>query len=129
MAQKRVQSHCSSETAASCWEEQLTAQSQVDTDGATAAPTKKVRKRTGTQATRSFGCGFGRFFPGASEPLGAEYACPFVKRQVAGHDGGAPFISLAEDLEQQLGAGLRQRHIAEFDDDEQLVAGELALQA
>jgi hypothetical protein len=43
--------------------EQLTAQSQVEGDAATAAPTKKVRKRTGTQATRPFGCGFGRFFP------------------------------------------------------------------
>jgi hypothetical protein len=43
--------------------EQLTAQSQVEEDAATAAPTKKVRKRTGTQATRPFGCGFGRFFP------------------------------------------------------------------
>jgi hypothetical protein len=44
-------------------EEQLTAQSQVEGDGATAAPTKKVRKRTERQATRRFGCGFGRFFP------------------------------------------------------------------
>jgi hypothetical protein len=55
---------------------------------------------------------------GACEPLGAEHAGPFVKRQVAGDDGGAPFVSLTEDLEQQLGAGLRQRHIAEFVDDE-----------
>ena len=43
--------------------EQLTAQSQVEGDATTAAPTKTVRKRTGTQATRPFGCGFGRFFP------------------------------------------------------------------
>jgi hypothetical protein len=43
--------------------EQLTAQSQVEGDGAIAAPAKKVRKRTGTQATRPIGCGFGRFFP------------------------------------------------------------------
>ena len=66
---------------------------------------------------------------GTGQPFGAKYAGPFVERQVAGHDGGAPFVSLAEDLEQQLGAGLRQWHIAEFVDDEQLVTGELALQA
>jgi hypothetical protein len=66
---------------------------------------------------------------GASEPLGAKHAGPFIERQVAGHDGGASLVALAEDLEQQFGAGLRQRHIAEFVDDQELVAGDLALQA
>src|SRR3974377_462058 len=65
---------------------------------------------------------------GAGEPLGSEYAGPFVERQIAGHEGRAPFVTLAEDLEQQLGAGLRQRHITEFVDDQQLVGGELSLQ-
>ena len=36
---------------------------------------------------------------------------------------------LAEHLEQQLGPGRRERHIAEFVDDQQLVAGELTLKA
>ena len=63
----------------------------------------------------------------AGEPLGAKHARPFVKREIAGDDGRLAFIALAEDLEQQLGAGLRQRHIAELVDDQQLVAGELAL--
>jgi len=66
---------------------------------------------------------------GAGQPLGSEYAGPFVERQIAGHDGGAPFVTLAEDLEQQLGAGLRQRHVSEFVDDQQFVGGVLALQA
>jgi hypothetical protein len=44
-------------------EEQLTAQSQAEGDGTTAVSTKKARKRTGTQATRPFGCGFWRVFP------------------------------------------------------------------
>ena len=66
---------------------------------------------------------------GAGQPLGPEYAGPFVERQIARHDGGAPFVTLAEDLEQQLGAGLRQRHVSEFVDDQQLVSGVLALQA
>src|SRR5215207_6931952 len=65
----------------------------------------------------------------AGQPLGAKHAGPFVERQIAGHDGRAPLVTLAEDLEQQLGAGLRQRYIAKLVDDQQLVAGELALQA
>jgi hypothetical protein len=41
----------------------LTSASQVDGDGTAAVSTKKARKRTERQATRPFGCGFGRFFP------------------------------------------------------------------
>src|SRR5271166_4501241 len=55
---------------------------------------------------------------GAGQPLGAEDAGPFVEWQVAGHDGGAALVTLAEDLEQQFGAGLGRRHIAEFIDDQ-----------
>jgi hypothetical protein len=44
-------------------EEGLTSASQVDADGTAAVSIKKARKRTETQATRPFGCGFGRFFP------------------------------------------------------------------
>ena len=65
----------------------------------------------------------------AGQALGAEHGCPLVERQVAGDDGGAALVSLGEHLEQQLGAGLRQRHVAELVDDQQLVGGELALQA
>src|SRR3954453_2423368 len=50
-------------------------------------------------------------------------------RQIAGPQGRAAFVALAEHLKQQLGAGLRERHIAEFINDQQLVAGQLALQA
>ena len=66
---------------------------------------------------------------GAGEPLGSEYAGPFIKRQIAGDEGRSPFVTLAEDLEQQLGAGLRQRHVSEFVDDQQLVGGVLTLQS
>jgi hypothetical protein len=44
-------------------EEGPTSESQVDADGTTAVSTKKARKRKETQATRPFGCGFGRVFP------------------------------------------------------------------
>src|SRR6266478_483387 len=63
------------------------------------------------------------------QPLGPEHAGPLVERQIAGDDGGAALVALAEDLEQQLGAGRRKGYIAEFIDDQQLVTGQLALQA
>src|SRR6202045_4518532 len=39
-----------------------------------------------------------------------------------------PFLTLAEDLEEEFGAGLGKRHIAEFVDDKQFDGGELRLQ-
>ena len=44
-------------------EEELTSQSQAEQGGTAAASNKKPRKRMETQATRPFGCGFGRVFP------------------------------------------------------------------
>src|SRR5713226_775626 len=41
----------------------------------------------------------------AGQPLGAEHAGPFVEGQVGGDDGGAALVSLAEELEQEPGAG------------------------
>ncbi len=72
---------------------------------------------------------FARCFAGqrAGRTLGGEHAGPFVERQVAGHDRRAALVSLAEHLKLQFGAGLRQRHVAEFVDHRQLVAGKLAL--
>src|SRR5689334_3963053 len=58
-----------------------------------------------------------------------EHAGPLVEWQIAGDDGGAALIALAEDLKQELGAGRREGYIAEFIDDQQLVTGQLALQA
>src|SRR5258707_12629546 len=58
-----------------------------------------------------------------------EHAGPLVERQIAGDDGGAALVALAEDLEQQLGAGCRKGYIAEFINDQQLVTGQLALQS
>jgi len=48
------------------------------------------------------------------QPLGPEHAGPFVEWQIAGDDGGAALVALAEDLKQQLGAGRRQGYIAEL---------------
>jgi hypothetical protein len=66
---------------------------------------------------------------GAGQALGGEDPGPLVERQVAGDDGRASLIALGEHLEEQFGAGLGERHVAKFVDDQQLVAGDLALQA
>src|SRR4029077_9893570 len=63
----------------------------------------------------------------AGQPLGPEDASPFVKWQIGSDDGGAALVTLAEDLEQELGSGRRQRHIAEFVDEQQLVGRQLPL--
>lgn len=52
-----------------------------------------------------------------------------MEGQVRGDQGGGAFVALAEDLEEQFRAGLGKRHEAEFVDDQQLVAGDLLLEA
>ena len=59
----------------------------------------------------------------------AEYLRPLIERQVGGHQDRAPLVALAEDFEQQLGAGLRERHEAEFVDDQKVILCQLLLQA
>ena len=44
-----------------------------------------------------------------SEDLG-----PLLKRQIAGHHRRAPLVALAENLKEQLRAGLRERYEAEL---------------
>src|SRR5260370_19933991 len=52
-----------------------------------------------------------------------------VERQIAGDDRRAALVALAEDLEEQIAPSWRQRHVAQFVDDQELVAGELTLEA
>ena len=62
-----------------------------------------------------------------SEP---NISVPLIERQVGGHPGSEPpLVALAEDFEQQLGAGLRERHEAEFVDDQKVILCQLLLQA
>jgi hypothetical protein len=65
----------------------------------------------------------------AGEPLRSEHARPFVKGKIAGQDHRAALVTLAEDLEQKLRPGRRQRNIAQLVDNQQLVAGQLLLKA
>ena len=53
----------------------------------------------------------------AGEPLGAEHGRPLVERQIARDQRAASLVALAEDLEQQLGPGRGERHVAELVDD------------
>ena len=43
----------------------------------------------------------------ARQPFGAEDLGPFVEGQIRGHQRGRLLVALGEDLEEQLGAGLR----------------------
>ena len=67
--------------------------------------------------------------PRAGEAFGAEDLGPFVEGEIRGHERGRLLVALGEDLEQQLGGGLRQRDVAELVDDQQILLGELLLQA
>ena len=64
----------------------------------------------------------------ASETLAAEDGGPFLEWKIRRDDGRAAFVTLAEYFEEKLRAGLRERHIAEFVDDEQFDGGELRLE-
>ena len=45
----------------------------------------------------------------AGEPFGAEHGGPLVEGQVGGDQDGAPFVALAEDLEEEFRPGGGQR--------------------
>jgi hypothetical protein len=64
----------------------------------------------------------------AGEPFRSEDRGPFIEWQVAGHQCRAAFVALAEDLEEKLRANRRERHVAEFVDDQQLDRVEMLLQ-
>ena len=64
----------------------------------------------------------------AGEPFRAEDRGPFIEWQIAGDQRGATFIALAEHLEEQFGTDGRERHVAQFVDDQQLDRVEVLLQ-
>jgi hypothetical protein len=65
----------------------------------------------------------------ACERFGAEHLGPFLEGQVAGHQRRRTFIALTESLEKQFGAGLGERDVPQFIDDEKFVAGQQLLEA
>ena len=65
---------------------------------------------------------------GAGQPLRAEDLGPLVEGQVGGDQNRPSLVSLTEDLEEELCAGLREWDEAELVDDQQLEAGQLLLE-
>ena len=53
-----------------------------------------------------------------SELFVAEHLDPLGERQIGGDDGRAPFITLGQQIEQQLAAGALERHEAQLIDDQ-----------
>jgi hypothetical protein len=66
---------------------------------------------------------------GSCEPLGAEDLGPLVEGKLAGDQRRGSLVALADGFEEQLGAGLRQRHVAQFVDDQQFTSSELLLES
>ena len=63
------------------------------------------------------------------EAFRAEDLGPFIEWQVRCDQDRTSLVSLREDFKEEFGAGLGERHEAEFIDDQQLVFGQLALEA
>ena len=55
----------------------------------------------------------------AGEALAGKDRGPFLEGQVRGDDGGAVLVAPAEDVEQELAAGLRQGDVSKLVDDQQ----------
>ena len=65
---------------------------------------------------------------GAGQPLRAEDLGPLVEGQVGDDQDRPSLVSLAEDLEEELRAGLREWDEAKLVDDEQLESGKPLLE-
>ena len=65
---------------------------------------------------------------GAGQPLRAEDLGPLVEGQVGGDQDRPSLVSLAEDLEEELRAGLGEWDEAKLVDDQQLESGQLLLE-
>ena len=66
---------------------------------------------------------------GAREALRAEGLGPFIEGHVGGDEHRGALVALGDHFEEQLGAGLRQRHEDQLVDDQKLVVGQLLLQS
>ena len=64
----------------------------------------------------------------AGEALRAEHLGPLVEREIGGHQDGAAFVALAEDLEEQFRAGGGQGDEAQLVDDQQAEVKQFLLQ-
>ena len=55
----------------------------------------------------------------------AEHAGPFTEREISGDDDGRALVKPADEVEQQLAAGLSERQVAEFVEDNEVHPGQM----
>ena len=55
----------------------------------------------------------------------AEHAGPFTEGEIGGDDDGGPLVEPADEMEQQLAAGLIERQVAEFVEDDEVHPGQM----
>ena len=55
----------------------------------------------------------------------AEHAGPFAEGEIGGDDDGGALVEPADEVEQKLAAGLSERQIAEFVEDDEVHAGQM----
>ena len=61
----------------------------------------------------------------AGEPLAPQDLGPVLERQIGGDDETVALVGRADDVEQQLGARLTGRNVAQFVEDDQIELGQL----
>jgi hypothetical protein len=55
----------------------------------------------------------------------AEHAWPFTEGEIGGDDDGCSLVEPADEMEQQLAAGLSERQVAEFVEDDEVHPGQM----
>ena len=55
----------------------------------------------------------------------AEHAGPFAEGEIGGDDDGRSLVEPADEMEQQLAAGLGERQVAEFVEDDEVHPGQM----
>ena len=65
----------------------------------------------------------------AGQSFAAEDLGPLFEGEVGGEDKALPFVGAADDVEEEFGAGLGKRHVAELVEDEEVMAFEVGLEA
>src|SRR6202047_1244638 len=55
----------------------------------------------------------------------AEHAGPFTEGEIGGDDDGRALVEPADEVEQELAAGLSERQVAEFVEDDEVHSGQM----
>src|SRR5262249_18658406 len=85
-----------------------------------------ARGRTGSAPTREAAMAVGQAIEQCGRHLGVrEDARPFTKGEVGGDDDRGALVEAADEVEQELAAGLGEGQIAEFIEDDEVHAGEM----